>query len=470
MTIRRKLKTRRQFLQRTAASTGETFASASLAGVLTSSAAWKSLAAGELQPLPLGGPHHRPRAKRLIVIFLTGGVSHVDTFDEKPALRRDHGKTVSAASLRGISQQPLKASPFEFRSCGESGLRISELFPRLGSMADDLCVIRSLHTDIVEHFQASLAMHTGSATVPLPSLGAWLSLGLGTANPNLPPYVVLCEHLPYGGSQLWDASFLPPIHQGVRWLPGAEPVPNLKPVVEDVKLRTLEAMLIDRLNDRYAAARPDDLALAARNQSFATARGMMRVGPEVLRVADESPQVLRSYGVADGDQKSFGWQCLMARRLCEAGVRTVEIIDSGASDNWDAHGDMQAHRPKAQRVDGVIAALLQDLKQRGLWDETLVAICTEFGRTPFDPGPGRNHWHRAFTCLLAGAGVRGGVAHGTTDEHGIHVVQDGVHVHDYHATILHLMGIDHQRLTYRHAGRDFRLTDVAGNVVASILT
>ena len=330
-------------------------------------------------------------------------MSHVDTFDEKPLLTRDHGKIVEAFNLRGTSQQPLQASPFRFHSCGESGLRISELFPHLATVADELCVIRSLHTDIVEHFQAALAMHTGSATVPLPSLGSWLGYGLGTENPNMPAYVVLCEHLPYGGSQLWDSSFLPPIHQGARVIPGQTPIPNLEPIVENRTLRQLESALFDDLNREFSDARPADLELAARSKSFQTARGMMEVAPQLFDVSDESDETQSLYGVAPDDRSSFAWQCLAARRLLESGVRVVEIIDSGASNNWDSHGDMQDHRPKAERVDRSLTALLTDLKRRGLLDDTLVAICTEFGRTPFDSGKGRNHWHRTFSCLLAGA-------------------------------------------------------------------
>lgn len=441
-----------------------------LAGILAANPAWTRRAmAEELRPLAPIAPHFSPRAKRLIKIFLTGGFSHVDTFDPKPALARDKGKIVDGFNLRGVAKVPLLPSPFQFTPRGQSGLMISELFPNLGAVADELCVIRSLHTDIVEHFQASLAMHTGSATIPLPSMGAWLSYGLGTTNPNLPSYVVLCEHLPYGGSQVWDANFLPPVHQGVRVIPGADPIPNLKPIVENTTLRDLEAKLLDELNQRYAQARPGDLALPARSESFRTARGMMEIAPRVLDFSNETAKTLELYGVKPGDRGSFAWQCLAARRLVENGVRTVEIIDSGASNNWDAHGNMQEHRPKAKRADQPLAALLVDLKQRGMLADTLIAICTEFGRTPFDAGLGRNHWHRAFTCLLAGAGVRGGMAYGASDAYGIDVAENPCHVHDYHATILHLMGLDHERLTYRHAGRDYRLTDVAGKVLEPIL-
>ncbi|MBI1913819.1 MAG: DUF1501 domain-containing protein [Planctomycetes bacterium] len=434
-----------------------------------------SLAAalGDGGPLAPKAGHLPARAKHLIFVFLTGGFSHVDTFDHKPRLRQDDGKMVSGPTLRETSAKPLLGSPFTFRRCGKSGLEISDLFCHLGGMADELCVIRTLHTDIVEHFQGVLAMHTGSATVPLPSLGAWLSFGLGTLNPNLPPYLVLCEHLTYAGAQVWDNSFLPPYHQGVRIVPGGEPIPDLKPPPRPATLRELEETMLRDLNEKHAQARPGDLALTARIKSFETARGMMRAAPEAFDLSKETDAILNLYGVPRGDNRSFAAQCLLARRLVERGVRVVELIDTGASNNWDSHGNMQDHRPKAQRVDQALAGLIRDLKQRGLLKETLIAVCTEFGRTPFTDAKGtkgRNHYARAFSCLLAGGGVKGGVAHGATCEYGIHLVKDPCHVHDYHATILHLMGIDHKRLTYRYAGRDFRLTDVAGNVLHPVIS
>jgi hypothetical protein len=418
--------------------------------------------------------HHEPKAKSLLIIFLTGGFSHVDTFDYKPALGRYDGKRVPSFGLRPdeTHDRPLMGSPFRFRPHGESGLMISELFPHLGSMADDLCVIRSLHTDIVEHFQAVLAMHTGSATVPMPSIGAWLSYGLGTMNPNLPSYVVLCERLPYAGTQVWDSGFLPPTHQGVRIVPGPEPIPDLRPPARPATLAELERIMLRDVNERHAARRPCDADIRARAATFDVARGLMREAPEALDVGRESPATLAAYGIVDASPSSFGRQCLMARRLLERGVRVVELIDSGSNNNWDAHGNMQEHRPKALRTDRAIAALLADLKQRGLLNQTLVAICTEFGRTPWTDGPGakgRNHYAKAFTALLAGAGVKGGMAFGETDEFGIRIVSNPVHVHDYHATILHLMGINHTRLVYRYAGRDFRLTDVDGRVIEPVL-
>jgi Protein of unknown function (DUF1501) len=416
-------------------------------------------------------PAHFPaRAKHLVFIFLTGGFSHVDTFDPKPRLRKDHGKVVPSVDLRGTNRLPLLGSPFAFRRHGRSGLEISELFPHLGSVADDLCVLRTLHTDIVEHFQATLAMHTGSSTVPLPSIGAWLSYGLGTLNGNLPSYVVLAEHLPYAGSQVWDSNFLPPVHQGVRIIPGPEPIPDLRTPARSATLAELERAMLRDLNEAHAKARPGDEALRARSARFETARGLMRTAPEVFDLGKESDKTLELYGLKRGDNRSFAYQCLIARRLVERGVRVVELIDTGSHDNWDAHGDMQQHRPKAARVDRALAGLIRDLKQRGLFGTTLVAVCTEFGRTPWsDNGKGRNHYAKAFSCLLAGAGVKGGVAYGQTDEYGIRIAADPAHVHDYHATILHLLGLDHKRLTYRYAGRDFRLTDVAGNVLKDIL-
>lgn len=458
---------RRAFLSRT----GRLLAAGAL-GLRPALSLAAALHGGEvLAPQP---GHHRARARQLLFVFLTGGFSHLDTFDPKPRLQAGHGKPIPAFGLRPDESRalPLLASPFEFTARGRSGLPVSDLFPHLGNLADDLCVIRSLHTDIVEHFQATLAMHTGSSTIPLPSIGAWLSYGLGTLNPNLPPYVVLAEHLPYAGAQVWDSNFLPPHHQGVRLVPGDDPIPNLRPAPRPVRLRELEERMLRDVNDAHAAARPGDLALHARQSSFETARGMMRAAPEAFELGGEPAATLAAYGVAPGDRKSFAWQCLIARRLLERGVRVVELIDTGSHDNWDAHGDMASHRPKARRVDQPLAALLRDLKQRGLLEETVVAICTEFGRTPWSDGgngKGRNHYAKAFTSLLAGAGVKGGIAFGETDDFGAAIVRDPVHVHDYHATILHLLGLHHERLTYRYAGRDFRLTDVAGRVVHEII-
>lgn len=427
--------------------------------------------------IPQGQVHHQPRAKRFLMIFLTGGMSHIDTFDPKPELDRLHGKTVDGFNLRGISKLPLLRSPYKFQKHGQSGISISELFTHLPGVIDDLCIIRSMKTDIVEHFQATLAMHTGSSTVPMPSIGSWLSFALGTENPNLPSYVVFCEHLPYAGAQVFDSSFLPPEFQGVRIVPGPEPIANLNRTEtgkghELISFRQMEEMFLDRLNEHHARRRPDDTRLTGRMNNNRVARGLQKEAPEALDLNQESARTIAEYGMARGDNKTFAAQCLMARRLMERGVRCVEIIDTGASNNWDSHGNMADHKPKAARVDQAITALIRDMKARGMLDDTLVAICTEFGRTPWGDGPnspGRNHLASAFTCILAGAGVKGGMTYGETDDIGANVEKDLVHVHDYHATILHLMGLDHKRVTYRYAGRDFRLTDVFGNVISPII-
>jgi hypothetical protein len=457
---------RRAFLKCAAA--GLASSGAGIFSQLSRAAAWHD---GQvLAPKPA---HYPPKASQLLFVFLTGGFSHVDTFDPKPKLQAGHGKPIPAFGLRADEARPLPllGSPFQFKQCGQSGLWISDLFPHLRTVADELCVLRTLHTDIVEHFQATLAMHTGSSTIPLPSIGAWLSYALGSLNPNLPSFVVLAEHLPYAGAQVWDSNFLPPHHQGVRLVPGDDPIPNLRSTTASVTRAELERLMLQDINETHARARPDDFRLRARMQSFETARGMMREAPAVFDLADESDSTRAAYGLTPGDKTSFGWQCLVARRLLERGVRVVELIDTGSHDNWDSHGDMATHRPKARRVDQPLAALLQDLRARGLLADTLVVICTEFGRTPWSDGgngKGRNHYAKAFTSLLAGAGVRPGQTYGETDDYGANIVSHPVHVHDYHATILHLLGLDHTQVTYRYGGRDFRLTDVAGNVVREI--
>ena len=419
--------------------------------------------------------HHPPRANRLIMLFYTGGFSQVDTFDYKPELQANHEKKVSAEELFYKFEGKLLASPYQFEQAGECGMMISELFPYLKTVADDLCVIRTLHTDILEHFEATLAMHTGSATFTMPSFGSWISYGLGTFNQNLPSHLVLCKHTPYAGSQNWDNGFLPPQHQGVRIIPGNSPIPNIQLASRSIKLQQLEQLMLRDINEAHARLRPEDLQLKARTDTFNTAQGMMREAPDLFDLSSESSETLKMYGITPGDNQSFGYQCLVARRMTERGVRVIEVIDTGsAKANWDAHGNIHDHRRNAKWVDQGTAALIRDLKQRGLFEDTLVMICTEFGRTPWyqdkAKNPGRNHWHRAFTCLLVGAGVKSGMTYGETNEWGSEVASDPCHVHDYHATILHLLGLDHTRLTYRYSGRDFRLTDVYGNVVQSILS
>ncbi len=418
----------------------------------------------EGHPLAPKASHFPAKAKQMVFIFLTGGFSHIDTFDPKPELGKRQGEKVDRGTLVG--------SQFKFQRYGKSGIEVSELFPHIGNVADDLCIIRSMKNDFGDHFQGTLAMHTGSGSIPMPSLGSWLSYGLGTLNPNLPSHMVLAKFMPYAGGQNWDNSFLPTSHQGVRVVPGQDPIPNLKTQVESVSLREMEQKMLADINRIHSKDRPNDPRLASRMSSFDIARGMMNEAPDAFDIGKEKDSVLASYGLERGEKESFSWQCLIARRLVERGVRIVQLVDTGANSNWDAHGNMETHRKKAEYVDQGIAALIGDLKDRGLLDETLVVCCTEFGRTPFgdsESAKGRGHHRHAFTCFMAGGGTKGGYIHGATDEIGMEVAEDLVHYHDFHATILHLMGFDHEKLTYRYGGRDFRLTDVAGQVVHPII-
>jgi hypothetical protein len=429
-------------------------------------------AVNPLAPVP---PHFPARASRVIFLFMSGGVSHVDSWDPKPRLVQDAGRTVTVDEFqgrRGSFSMYLKAPQWTFRPRGRCGTEVSDLFPHMGSCVDDLCVIRSLKTDHTNHYESTLGIHTGSFSFARPSVGAWVSYGLGTLNRNLPSFVVIAPHTPYAGGQVWGSDFLPGAHQGTRVVPGAEPVANIRRRTPTSELQQLELGLLQRMNGRYQAQRAADPQLAARMQSFETAFGMQSAMPEVFDFSGETRETFGMYGLEPGSTSGFAWQCLAARRLVERGVRFVELIDTGSSGNWDAHGDMLSHAPLARNVDQAVAGLLQDLKQRGLLEDTLVVWTSEFGRTPFNAAPGaagREHHHWVFSSWLAGGGVKGGMTWGESDEHGIHAARDPVHVHDFHATILHLLGMDHTRLTWRHAGRDYRLTDVHGQVVDGIL-
>ncbi len=328
-----------------------------------------------------------------------------------------------------------------------------------------------MSSDHTNHYESTLGMHTGSFTFARPSIGAWVSYGLGTENRNLPSFVVVAPRPPYAGTQTWGADFLPGCHQGTHLVPGPVPVANVRPRVP-LAQQQLELELMARANRAHSNARPGDAHLEARIRSFETAFGMQREMPAVFDLAGETESTLRLYGLTRGQTTGFGWQCLVARRLAERGVRFIELIDTGSSGNWDSHGNMNEHVPLARNVDRPIAGLITDLKRRGMLDDTLVVWTTEFGRTPYHEQPnhaGREHHHQVFSSWLAGGGVKGGLVHGASDDYGIAVAEDRVHVHDFHATILHLLGLDHERLTYRHAGRDYRLTDVAGQVVRPIL-
>ncbi|MEW6159296.1 MAG: DUF1501 domain-containing protein [Verrucomicrobiota bacterium] len=420
-----------------------------------------------INPLAPKSPHFTGRAKRVIFLFMTGGVSHMDSFDPKPKLTADGGKPLFPNNPKSAKYlKPL----WDFKSGGKSGIEVSDLFPHIRECVDDICLIRSMKGDHNDHFQATLGIHTGSVTFARPSIGSWVSYGLGTENRNLPSFVVLAPQLPYAGSQVWSSDFLPGCHQGTRVLAGSEPIPNLNRRSPSAQVQELELSLLERFNRKHQQTRAADPVLEARIQSFETAFGMQREMPDVLGLSKESDATLKLYGLERGSTKGFAWQCLVARRMAERGVRFIELIDVGSSNNWDAHSDMKTHGPLAKNVDQPIAALLRDLKSRGMLDDTLVVWTTEFGRTPHTDGPtGRSHHNRAFSSWLAGGGVKAGFVYGKTDEYGREVIEDPVHVHDFHATILHLLGFDHERLTFRHAGRDFRLTDVAGRVVKPLL-
>jgi hypothetical protein len=445
-------------------------------GILRQLLADEAAPADPVDPLAPRAPHFPGKAKNVIFLFMTGGVSHVDTFDPKPRLTADVGKEVKLdhpeiKNRPGYERIFLKRPQWDFHKHGQCGTEVSELFPHLAECVDDLAVIRSLHTSHSNHYNATLGMHTGSYAFARPSIGAWVSYGLGTENRNLPSFVMIAPAQTYAGSQVYASDFLPGAHQGTLVVPGPEPVANIAPRVARNR-QELELAALGRLNQRHLAQRADDPLLAARIRSFETAFGMQMAVPDAFDLKGESDATLALYGLPRGGVQGFAWQCLAARRLIERGVRFVELIDTGSSGNWDSHGDMLDHARLAKNVDQPIAGLLKDLKSRGLLDETLVVWTTEFGRTPFNntaEAKGREHHPWAFSSWLAGAGVKPGIVHGETDEYGIRVATDPVHVHDFHATILHLMGLDHQRLTYRHSGRDYRLTDVHGRVVGEVL-
>jgi len=427
-------------------------------------------------PLAPRQGHYPGKAKRVIFLFMTGGVSHVDTFDPKPRLKADVGKEVKAdhpeiQDRPGYERIFLKAPQWEFSPFGQCGTEVSTLFPQVGTCVDDIALIRSMHTDHSNHYNATLGMHTGSFAFARPSIGSWVSYGLGTLNQNLPSFITIAPRQTYAGTQVYASDFLPGAHQGTLVVPGPQPIANVKPRV-GMSRQELELAALRRLNRQHLARRSGHALAEARIKSFETAFGMQMAAPEAFDLSGESDATHDLYGLERGSTEGFAWQCLAARRLVERGVRFVELIDTGSSGNWDSHGNMMDHVKLAKNVDQPIAALLKDLKARGLLEDTLVVWTTEFGRTPFNnkaDATGREHHNWAFSSWLAGAGVKPGIVHGATDEYGMKPIEDAVHVHDFHATILHLMGLDHEKLTYRHSGRDYRLTDVYGEVVDGVL-
>uniref|UniRef100_A0A7C4LQH7 DUF1501 domain-containing protein n=1 Tax=Schlesneria paludicola TaxID=360056 RepID=A0A7C4LQH7_9PLAN len=433
--------------------------------------------AAAADPLAARPPHFPPRARRVIFLFMKGGPSHVDTFDPKPLLTRDDGKPYPFDKPR-VQFAPtgnLLKSPWTFQQYGESGLWVSELFPHLAQCVDDLCLLHSVHGTNPAHGGAVLKLHTGSDNFVRPSMGSWVSYGLGTDNANLPAFVTICPTLAHGGINNWSSAFLPAVYQGTPLGNASVPAdqarvkfisnPRFAPDIQRWQLDHLYAL--NRDHQQRSGPEP---SLEARINAFELAFRMQRELPRVEDLSGESAATQRLYGLDDPVTANFGRMCLMARRFAEAGVRFIQVTHSDSKVQWDQHSDLKhGHEKNAREVDRPIAALLRDLKSRGLLEDTLVWWGGEFGRTPVVEGrDGRDHNPEGFTMWLAGGGVKGGLRYGRTDDYGYYAVENKVHIHDLHATILHLLGLDHERLTYRHAGREFRLTDVEGRVVTDI--
>ena len=445
-----------------------------LAGLLA-----RESAAATASPLAPRAPHFEPKAKRVIFLFMHGGPSSVDTFDPKERLDRDNGKPLPMKRPLAFDDNPagpLMKSPWEFKHGGESGIPVSELFPHVRTCVDDLCLIRSMVGEGVDHGAALLQTFTGSSTFTRPSMGSWAVYGLGTENQDLPGFITIKPALSHGGAKNWSSAFLPGAYQGtaignaglkvddIR----SEPIEYLKRRGFTEEQQRYELEMLQNINRRHAAIRAHDPQLEARIQAFELAFRMQVQAPEAFEVEKESEETKKLYGLDDPKTADFGWQCLLARRLSERGVRYVQCTHSY---KWDQHSDLYVkHTENAKEVDKPIAGLVKDLKARGLLKDTLVIWAGEFGRTPVSQGGnGRDHNPYGYTIWMAGGGTKRGFIYGATDEIGYHAVEDRMHIHDFHATVLHLLGFDHEKLTYRYSGRDFRLTDVAGVVATKII-
>jgi hypothetical protein len=455
--------TRRQLLGRLAGG----FGSVALAGLLSEQLRADAVGAAKV-------PHFKARAKRVIFLFMNGGPSQVDTFDPKPALVKWEGKRLpvlpeNTNKLLGVPRPLGNAfpTPWKFAKHGQSGIDVSELFPNVACCVDDLCVLRSMCCDSFFHAQGTLEMMTGSGLFLRPSFGSWLLYGLGTENQNLPGFVVVGDTLGnVDAVKVFGSAFLPASFQSTRLGSLKEPIPNLRPQKPLAEQRA-QLDLLQQLNELHRAPRAEESKLDARIQTFELAFRMQTEASEAFDVTRETPQTEKLYGIDDQKTADYGQKCLLARRLVERGVRCVVVNHR----DWDQHSNLFAgHAKNAGAVDKPIAGLLTDLKQRGLLDDTLVIWGGEFGRTPNTEGKnGRDHNTAAFSMWLAGGGVKRGHIHGQSDEFGAYVTEGRIHTHDFHATLLHLMGLDHEKLTYRYSGRDYRLTDVEGTVVKEIL-
>jgi hypothetical protein len=426
--------------------------------------------------VPPPAPHLPPRARRIIFLFMWGGPSHVDLFDPKPRLNAEDGKELAGKSVGSDRDQlgTILGSPFRFAQHGEGGIWISELFPQLSRQADKLCVIRSVHTEGSAHGEALLRLHTGQANLVRPSVGAWVSYGLGSENESLPAFITISPPRGHGGVQNYGSAFLPAVHQGTAI--GSAEIPIKKASVPNLGNQDLsphdqrqQLDLIQSLNRRHQLATGNDEQIEGLIANYELAFRMQSTMPAIMSLNDESRATLDLYGVGSEPTDNFGRQCLLARKFAERGVRYIQV---STDYTWDHHKKVkEGSITESAKVDRPIAGLLADLAQRGLLEDTLVVWGAEFGRTPMvENGDGRNHHPQAFTMWLAGGGVRGGLTYGATDDFGYRPIENPVHMHDLHATLLYALGLDHERLTYRHAGRDFRLTDVYGNVVRDILT
>jgi hypothetical protein len=459
--------TRRDLLKSTSSGVGYL----AFAALAHEQALAESKAGGPLAPKK---PHFKPRAKRVIFLSMRGAPSHVDTFDYKPQLAKDNGK--AGRSGRG---RKLLGSPWEFSQHGKSGLWISELLPEIASHADELCLLKGMHTDLPNHPQAQTIMHTGNSQFVRPSIGAWTLYGLGTNNADLPGFVALGA--PPGSANHFGSAFLPAIYQGARFgsdargLGGrfsrreAQPrIPNIANPKLDRNLQRVQLDFVQRLNKTKLEREKFAPGVEGVIESLELGFRMQDTLPELMDTSGESRKTLELYGIGAGGNDAFGRQCLLARRFAEAGVRFIELSHG----NWDHHRNMATDLPaRCGEIDKPISGLLTDLKERGMLEDTLVVWAGEFGRTPHGQGgDGRDHNNKGYTTWMAGGGVKGGFEYGASDEHGYEAVDGRMHIHDWHATILHLLGLDHEKLTYRHAGRDFRLTDVHGNVAREILS
>jgi hypothetical protein len=461
--------TRRAMLQRS----GGGFASLALAALAGRETLANHPAVGE-HPLAPQAPHFAARAKRIIFLFMWGGPSHVDLFDPKPLLNQRSGEVLNGNSI-GIPNPNLGAllgTPFRFSQHGQSGVSISELFPHLARHADRLCVIRSMHTEGTAHGEALLRLHTGNSNLIRPSVGSWISYGLGCESEDLPAFVTISPPRGHGGVQNYGSAFLPAIHQGTAI--GSAETPIAKSRVShvgnsrlDVATQRQQLELIQNLNRQHLDAAQTDRGIEGLIANYELAYRMQSAIPAAMNLETETAETLQLYGINQEKTDNFGRQCLLARKLAESGVRYIQV---STDYTWDHHQKVRdGSITEAEKVDRPIAGLLEDLRRRGLLDDTLVVWGSEFGRTPTaENGDGRGHHPQAFTMWLAGGGAKGGLTYGATDEFGYKPVENGVHMHDLHATLLYALGLDHKRLTYRFAGRDFRLTDVYGNVIESL--